>query len=186
MKKMKTLILLGVIGFAGIFSTSIQAMKIAEPNSWTAWYRKTYVSDYLPSWMRSWIPQTRVRDMFTGTLSYMYRVDNPRWAKAKADKFATDYIQWIQQYKDIINEGSFITPDSIRLGIPDTILGFWRGGRLGVYANKDFAQNKFLMDGINHIIKNLEEQLGARLNSVEKSTIEPIEQLYWKNLLLNW
>ncbi len=180
MKKMKKLVTLGIILFAGIFSTSIQAMRIAEKNSWTAWYRKTYVSDYLPNWMRSWIPQARVRDMFMGTWSYLNKIDNPQWTQAEVEKFVTGYTQWIEQYKNIINEGSFITPDSIKLGIPDTILGFWGKTRFNLrfyqeYA--DFANNKVLMDGINEIIEKL-EQLGAKLNPEEEREIKKNERLY--------
>ncbi len=151
------------------------SIAIFKPQSWKEWYRYTYLADYLPRWMQSWIPRARIREMFINTVSYILKIHSGV-AKSEIDNLAEDYIKWIEHYKDIINETSFVSQIAIQTGSPDSLLGLWKSRRLGQQIAKienEYKSEMFLkscdnaIDGLTQVIKHLEE-LGAQLTPMEK------------------
>ena len=152
------------------------SIALFKPQSWKERYRYTYLADYLPRWMQSWIPRARIREMFVDTVSCILKI-HPGVAKSKIDNLAQNYIKWVDQYKDIINETSFISQIAIQMGSPDSLLGLWKSRRLGLQIAK--IENKYesemffssldnAIDGLTKVIKHLEEELGAHLTPMEK------------------
>jgi hypothetical protein len=169
---------------ADVVQRKNNSIAIFKPQSWKEWYRYNYLADYLPRWMQSWIPRARIREMFVDTVSYILKIHSGV-AKSEIDNLAQKYIKWIDQYKDIINETSFVSQIAIQTGSPDSLLGLWKSRRLGMQIakieNKDESEMFFnslnnAIDGITQIIKHLEE-LGAQLTPMEKFNEDQLKNI---------
>jgi hypothetical protein len=146
-------------------------MQISAQGNLQRWWRSIYFTDYLPHWIQAFIPRARVRQMFHGLVAYSEKIRELEQSctVAQMTKLVKDYDVWMQQYKDIINEGTILSGLSIMTGNPDSVLGLWKI-IFAMYYSID-ETNRCLLVGIKKIINNL-ELMGAKVHRAEKGILE--------------
>jgi len=151
-------------------------MQVSAQGKLHMWWRSTYFTDYLPNRIQALIPRARIRQMFHGLVSYSEKIRELEQSctAAQMTKIIKDYNAWMQQYKDIINEGTILSGLSIKTGNPDSVLGLWKT-IFAIYYSID-ETNTCLLSGIKKIITNL-EVMGAKVNRAEKGMLESISLL---------
>lgn len=168
--------LLGAIVLSSLMPLQMSASM--PPSNLKMWWRSTYFTDYLPQWVQSYIPRARVRQMFYGVVKVYDDIRDleasSSCTKTKMNKLVKNYLQWMQQYKDIINEGTILSGASIHTGKPDSILGLWK--TIFMICYEIDIQNTCILPGVKEIIDNL-KAMGAQIHAWEKMLIEPYELL---------